>query len=77
VTRRQQAQRYVAGTYKTLHGDIEQIKIDRQQQAAKIVHMLEEGAAVALATRNIGSLVAACRVLRELLQVNPPKPHGY
>ena len=35
------------------------------------------GAAVALASKNIGALVGACRELRELLQLNPPKPHGY
>lgn len=76
VTRRQ-AQRYVAAAYETLRGDIEEIKVDRRQQAAKLVHLLEEGAAVALKSKNIGALVGACRELRELLQLNPPKPHGY
>ena len=76
VTRRS-AQRYVESGYKILRGDLEQSKIDRREQAAKLVHMLEEGAAVALASRNIGALVAVCRELRELLQLNPPKPHGY
>jgi len=74
---RRQAQRYVAAAYEIIRGDIEQTKIDRRQQLAKLAHMLEEGAAVALATRNVGALVGACRELRELLQLNPPKPHGY
>jgi len=74
---RRQAQRYVAAAYEIIRGDIEQSKIDRRQQLAKLAHMLEEGAAVALATRNVGALVGACRELRELLQLNPPKPHGY
>ena len=76
VTRRQ-AQRYVAAGFAMIRGDIEQTKIDRRQQVAKLVHMLEEGAAVALETKNVGALVGACRELRELLQLNPPKPHGY
>lgn len=70
VTRRQ-AQRYVAAAYETLRGDIEEIKLDRRQQAAKLVHMLEEGAAVALASKNIGALVGACRELRELCSLTP------
>jgi len=74
---RRQAQRYVAAAYEIIRGDIEQSKIDRRQQLAKLAHLLEEGAAVALATRNVGALVGACRELRELLQLNPPKPHGY
>lgn len=74
---RRQAQRYVAAAYEIIRGDIEQTKIDRRQQLARLAHMLEEGAAVALATRNVGALVGACRELRELLQLNPPKPHGY
>jgi len=74
---RRQAQRYVAAAYEIIRGDIEQTKIDRRQQLAKLAHMLEEGAAVALATKNVGALVGACRELRELLQLNPPKHHGY
>ena len=74
---RRQAQRYVAAAYATLRGDIEEAKVDRRQQAALLVHLLQEGAAIALATKNIGALVGACRELRELLQLNPPKPHGY
>jgi len=70
---RRQAQRYVAAAYKTIRGDIEQTKIDRRQQLAKLVHMLEEGAAVALATKNVGALVGACRELRELLQLTSPR----
>jgi len=74
---RRQAQRYVRAAYEMMRGDVEETKIDRRQQLAKLVHMLEEGAAVALASRNIGALVGACRELRELLQLNPPKPHGH
>jgi len=70
---RRQAQRYVAAAYEIIRGDIEQTKIDRRQQLAKLAHMLEEGAAVALATRNVGALVGACRELRELLQLTSPR----
>ena len=70
---RRQAQRYVAAAYEIIRGDIEQSKIDRRQQLAKLAHMLEEGAAVALATRNVGALVGACRELRELLQLTSPR----
>ena len=74
VTRRS-AQRYVESGYKILRGDLEQSKIDRRQQAAKLVHLLEEGAAIALATKNINSLVASCRELRELCGLTPKVPH--
>jgi len=74
---RRQAQRYVRAAYEVIRGDIEQSKIDRRQQVSLLVHLLQEGAAVALATKNVGALVGACRELRELLQLNPPKPHGY
>lgn len=73
VTRRQ-AQRYVAAAYEIIRGDIEQTKIDRRQQVAKLVHMLEEGAATALATKNVGALVGACRELRELCGLTPKQP---
>ena len=63
---RRQAQRYVAAAYEIIRGDIEQAKVDRVQQVALLVHLLHEGAAVALSTKNIGALVGACRELREL-----------
>jgi hypothetical protein len=74
VTRRQ-AQRYVASGYEVIRGDIEQAKLDRRQQVAVLVHLLHEGAAVALQTKNINSLVASCRELRELCGLTPKVPH--
>jgi hypothetical protein len=65
VTRRQ-GQRYVAAAYEIIRLDIENSSIDRQRQAAKLIHLLEEGAAVALATKNIGALVGSCKEIREL-----------
>ena len=72
---RRQAQRYVAAAYATLRGDIEEAKVDRRQQPAKLVHLLEEGGAIALATKNINSLVASSRELRELCGLTPKVPH--
>jgi hypothetical protein len=72
---RRQAQRYVAAAYEIIRGDIEQAKVDRRQQAALLVHLLQEGAAIALATKNIGALVGACRELRELCSLAPKAPH--
>jgi hypothetical protein len=72
---RRQAQRYVAAAYEIIRGDIEQAKVDRRQQVAVLVHLLHEGAAVALQTKNINSLVASCRELRELCGLTPKVPH--
>ena len=66
---RRQAQRHVRAAYEILRSDIERSDIDRAKQVAKLCHMLEEGAAVALASRNIGAMVGACRELRELLEL--------
>ena len=60
--------------YEIIRGDIEQAKVDRRQQAALLVHLLQEGAAIALATKNIGALVGACRELRELCNLAPKVP---
>lgn len=70
VTRRQ-AQRYVAAAYDIIRGDIEEAKVERVKQVAKLLHLLEEGAAVALATKNVGALVGACREIRELCSLQP------
>lgn len=70
VTRRQ-AQRYVAAAYKIIRDDLEKAGVNRIEQVAKMVHMLEEGAAKALETKNIGAMVAACRELRELCALTP------
>ena len=71
---RRQAQRYVAAAYEIIRGDIEQSKVDRRKQSAKLVHLLEEGAATALASKNIGALVGACREIRELCGLTPQVP---
>lgn len=72
---RRQAQRYTAAAYEIIRGDIEQAKVDRVQQVALLVHLLQEGAAVALSTKNIGALVGACRELRELCGLAAKLPH--
>jgi hypothetical protein len=74
VTRRQ-AQRYVASGYEVIRGDIEQAKLDRRQQVAVLVHLLQEGCAVALASKNIGALVGAAREIRELCGLAPKVTH--
>ena len=74
VTRRQ-AQRYVASGYEVIRGYIEQAKLDRRQQVAVLVHLLQEGCAVALASKNIGALVGAAREIRELCGLAPKVTH--
>lgn len=76
VTRRS-AQRYVARAYEVIRGDVEAAEIDRRKQVAKLVHLLEEGAAVALATKNVGALIGAARELRELCGLTPQQPNHH
>ena len=72
---RRQAQRYVAAAYEVIRGDIEEAKLDRRQQVAVLVHLLQEGCAVALASKNIGALVGAAREIRELCGLAPKVTH--
>ena len=50
------------------------VNLIRPGEGAELA-LLEEGAAIALATKNINSLVASCRELRELCGLTPKVPH--
>jgi uncharacterized protein YoaH (UPF0181 family) len=74
---RRQSRRVVGKAFQVLRDDIEQAGINRHQEVAQLVHTLHEAMAKALASGHASAVVGCSRELRELLQLNPPKPHGY